>query len=266
MSKVILSTDLNEEYLFFTPITAFCWNYFGFTPIIYIIINDKIKSRNLGLVIKILNTLKINCKIFIVQNNSNFKDCTIAQTIRLFGWENENENDYIVLGDIDMIPLNSFLNRDFDKLNVFGYDLTDRTQIPMCYVGMKKKFWENVIHSEKDKSEYENVLISLSKISSNSNSDDFEKYWYCDQIILTDSIKSFGENNFNFIDRGKMNNGYAVKRVDRGNWNWDKNEEYMDSHLLRNPQKNFSQIYDLIDNYFKKDCSWMKEYYSEFYK
>ena len=51
MSKVILSTDLNEEYLFFTPITAFCWNYFGFTPIIYIVINDKIKSRVRGVCI-----------------------------------------------------------------------------------------------------------------------------------------------------------------------------------------------------------------------
>jgi hypothetical protein len=266
MSKVILSTDLNEDYLFFAPLTAFCWSYFGFKPIIYIIINENVQSKNLNLVIQTLHSLNINCDVYVSVNDSDFKDCTIAQTIRLFGWKNEDDNDYVILGDIDMIPLNSFLNRDFDKLNVFGFDLTGKTQVPMCYVGMKKMFWEKVIKNDKNLTEYEDTLNSLSLISSNSTSNQFDDYWFCDQIILTDSIKSFGENNFNFIDRGNETNGYAFKRVDRGNWEWQKEKEYMDSHLLRNPKVNFDKIYDLIQNYIKKDCSWMKEYYKNFFK
>lgn len=262
MSKVILSTDLNEDYLFYAPITSFVWKYFDFSPILYIIIGKE-KSNNLPLVLNQINDLKINTKIYLYENISSFRDCTLAQTIRLFGWKNEQQNEYIVLGDIDMIPLNSFLNRDFDKLNVFGFDLTGRTQIPMCYVGMKKYHWERVIKNDINLNEYQETITILNSLS-NSKSDIFDNYWYCDQEILTKSILNYGHDNFNFIDRGNESNGYAFKRVDRGNWNWDKSKEYMDSHLLRNPEKNFPLVFDLIKNYIK-NCDWMMEYYNKFY-
>jgi hypothetical protein len=66
---------------------------------------------------------------------------------------------------------------------------------------MKKKFWENVIHSEKDKSEYENVLISLSKISSNSNSDDDSNDQLAEETMLTMKMAA-GKPPMNAIANG----------------------------------------------------------------
>jgi hypothetical protein len=93
------------------------------------------------------------------------------------------------------------------------------------------------------------------------------EYWDTDQHILTKRIKDLGVNNFNVINRGKETNGYAYKRVDRGNWVWDKNIEYIDSHLLRNPlnDENFQKTYDLISHTLKNaDCSWMLDYHKNF--
>ena len=41
MAKVILSTDQNYDYLFFTPITSFVWEYFGFKPLLLILGRSK---------------------------------------------------------------------------------------------------------------------------------------------------------------------------------------------------------------------------------
>jgi hypothetical protein len=102
-----------------------------------------------------------------------------------------------------------------------------------------------------------------------STSNIWEEYWDTDQHILTKRIIHFGVQNFNVINRGKETNGYAYKRVDRGNWNWDKNVEYIDAHLLRNSYEDatFQKTYELISHTLKGvDCRWMLDYQKKFKK
>jgi len=263
MATIILSTNNNPDYSFYLPITCFVWEKFGFTPLSIIVgesdvnslIDEEIELRTSGM------------NIFISEI-APYRSETIAQCVRLYAPAIvENENDYILSGDVDMIPLNSYFNRDFDKYNAYGYDLTDYTQFPMCYVGMDKKGWKSLMNLENDKM-IECMLRDLKK-EPKSSSNIWEEYWDTDQHILTKRIRDFGVHNFNVINRGKETNGYAYKRVDRGNWSWDKNVEYIDAHLLRNSFEDatFEKTYELISHTLKGvDCSWMLDYQKKFKK
>jgi hypothetical protein len=261
MATIILSTNNNPDYSFYLPITCFVWEKFGFTPLsimvgesnVYSLIDEEIKLRTSG-------------KNVFINEITPYRSETIAQCVRLYAPAIIKDN-YILTGDVDMIPLNSYFYRDFDKYNAFGYDLTDYTQFPMCYVGMDKNGWKSLMNLEDNKM-IECMLRDLQN-EPKSTSNIWEEYWDTDQHILTKRIIHFGVQNFNVINRGKETNGYAYKRVDRGNWNWDKNVEYIDAHLLRNSYEDatFQKTYELISHTLKGvDCRWMLDYQKKFKK
>jgi len=263
MATIILSTNNNPDYSFYLPITCFVYEYFNWKPLA-ITVGD---SKQYSLIQEEIN-LRTNARLVNVNEIVEYKSETIAQCIRLYAPSIiEDENEYIMTGDVDMIPLNSYFNRDFDKYNAYGYDLTDFTQFPICYVGMNKIGWKKLMNLEDNKM-IECLLRDL-KNEPKSTSTIWSEYWDTDQHILTDRIKKFGTNNFNIINRGKEDTGYAFKRVDRGNWIWDKNYEYIDSHLLRNAFTDdvFAKTYQLISHTLKNtDCSWMLDYQKNFKK
>lgn len=267
--KVILSSNLNPEYLFYAPITAWCWRQFGFTPIMLYVGDNKTEHYNdlLKLVIDYQQKYAPHSKDKIYWNASIIRTVTVTQAIRLYGFMAANKGDYVMIGDIDMIPLDSFLYRDFDKVNVFGHDLTDYTQIPMCYVGMYKEKWEEIIKTpDWNISGMEKIFPSCYfalNQHANTFSNDFDKFWYIDQDILTKSLEQYGLDKINFHKRGKEHNGFASRRVDRGNWNWDSGE-YRDAHLPKNPLENFGSVYRLIREKIHGDSSWMPEYAEAF--
>jgi hypothetical protein len=266
---VILSTDYNPDYLFYTPITAAIWKHFGFEPIIISVYD----SDSVHLFEKYADLVHETCRkqgIYNIETYFNskglrFSTPTIVQSIRLWGFLSPriNAEDYVVLGDIDMIPLNSFLNRDFDKVNSFGFDLTDRTQIPICYVGMQKKKWMEIVPNISTLQCYPNCLNKMQDFPQ-SRSVHFEDYWFTDQIMLTKFMQDYGFDKINFVDRGKEPNGFARLRVDRGNWGWQEGVEYMDAHLPRNPLENFELVYDLIKSKINTDIEWINQYTKEF--
>jgi hypothetical protein len=267
-ARVVLSTDLNPEYLFYAPISAWCWNKFGFSPMSLVVFDDKFSSQEprKKLVWETFDKLGLpEPKIFY--NLTKIRTATLTQVIRLYGFMLAKSNDYVLLGDIDMIPLNSFLYRDFDKVNVFGYDLTDFTQIPMCYVGMSKEEWKETVPLNKEIPVMPNLiythLLSILQEHENTYSNDFDKYWYIDQQILTECLKNKGFDKINFINRGKLPSGYAKGRVDRGDWRWNA-EEYMDAHLPKNPLKNFESVKQLIDEKIGGNTDWMIDYKNKF--
>jgi hypothetical protein len=266
---VILSTDYNPDYLFYAPITAYIWKHFGFEPIIlsvYDADSEELFRKYGELVDKTCKEQGIHhIETYFNSKGLRFETPTIVQCLRLWGYLNPNinTNDYVILGDIDMIPLNSFLNRDFDKVNSFGFDLTDRTQIPMCYVGMQKQKWLEVVPSIPSIYSYPNCLNKMQDFPQ-SRSVHFEDYWFTDQIMLTKFLQDYGFDKINFIDRGKEPNGYARLRVDRGNWQWQEGVEYMDAHLPRNPLQNFNLVFDLIKSKINTNIEWTTQYTKDF--
>jgi hypothetical protein len=159
-----------------------------------------------------------------------------------------------------MFIASSFLKRDFDKVNVFGHDLTNYAEIPMCYVGMKISIWKKIMGENG----IENDLLKYASHSSK----EWLQAWGCDQQILTSKLKIFGFDNINFIPRGRdINNQYLpLGRWDRFNWQKPSHQIH-DVHLMRDPlnKQNFNKILEMCKFiYPEQSWNWLTDYRTEF--
>ena len=263
MPKIILSSDQNIDYLFYVPITSFVCEYFGFKPVVIILG----KSKYSELVYEYTKKYT-SAEIVEIDAIPNYKDATIVQFSRLYAACIEpDENEYLITGDIDMLLLNKYLYRDFDKRNLYGYDLTSYYQYPICYIGMQTKDWRSLLNLEYGKF-IENMTRDLNE-EKLATSQHFEDYWFTDQRFITRKIKEFGEENFQVINRGTIN-GCATKRIDRiydYTWNVQPGDDHIDCHLLKNGfvKDNFDKVHNIIK--MKVDGSdWMIDYMNEFKK
>jgi hypothetical protein len=208
---------------------------------------------------------------YTVESVEGIRDATIAQASRLYIAASHDfyEDDYLLLGDVDMLALGDHWNPDITKVTVYNHDLTGHTEIPMCYAGAPAHLWReimglngismnNAIH--RDLSDYPNA-----------KSDDFYKHWGCDQQILTDRLKKYDYEKITFIDRGQGSHGYARGRVDRGSGGWVLNQpELIDAHLIQqahHKQERIQKILDLLVRVWpNEDWTWWLKYTEEFRK
>lgn len=181
---VAISTSLEFEkdfYMFYLPMTCESWRRIGIEPIIIIVISDvndsfvdletynykseingKLINANLSIlqlkVLEYLNRLKV--KIFFFRSFKNY-EAQLGMLARLFiGYiSNEyiaNENDYIIMSDTDIIPINhKYYDIDYsnDSISIwnafccsnFKYKNLHYSEYPMSHIGMKKYMWKNIL-------------------------------------------------------------------------------------------------------------------------
>lgn len=250
MSKpiVILSSDNNPDYLFCLPIVAKSWELQGFDYCINVEGNKRIESIDMFVDFN-------NIDYFDHSRYNKLSPSSNAQIQRLYV-RPLNEDATMLLGDADMFIGSDFLYKRFDRINVFGHDLTGREHIPICYVSMTGHQWEEII--------------------GNNMSADIKKYggpnqWCWDQDVLTAKLKAYGYDRINFIDRG----------IDPNNLNlpmgrWDRYGGFKrpagiihDVHLPRKPYSDewFPKIVAMCnDLYPSTDWSWLQDYRREFLK
>lgn len=257
---IVLSVNWNPDYLFYTPLCCWAWKKFGWFPVVFY--QGETTPATLLALDKSTPFLYEEAK-----DIDGYRSDTITQTSRLYGAC--VADGYLMTGDIDMIPLSDFWKPNEDEITVYGYDLTDFTQVPICYVGMTSQRWIEIMGiTSKDY----NALIKrdLSSMPEAHESQPWEKRWGVDQQLLTKRIM---ETQFKktFINRGKLPNGYARGRVDRGAWSLD-HPEFIDAHLLRDMYKksdtgamNFAKTMRLLERIWpEEDFTWFREYTTQF--
>ena len=182
---VAISTSLEFEkdfYLFYLPMTCESWRRIGFEPIIILVLTEvnetfidlntfnyrseinknKLISANLSLlqlkVIEYLNRLQV--KIFYLRSFKNY-EAQIGMLARLFiGYISNDyitdDNDYIILGDTDLIPINleyydfEYKNDAITIWNAFCCKKFEHKKFlyreyPMSHIGMRKYMWKNIL-------------------------------------------------------------------------------------------------------------------------
>lgn len=251
----IITVDTNPEYLFLLPIVVKSWELQGFEPHVRLI-DDEANVDIWDLMRRYVDNFTIcGTGIKCDQNKAIYTQC-----LRLY-MATEFSERYVILTDVDMFIASSFLYRDFDKVNVFGHDLTDRNHIPICYAGMTGDKWREAIGKEGMNAD----IIKYGDVSSK------EKAWCCDQDILTAKLKAYGYDRINFIDRGTdpKNLNLPKGRWDRyGGFKKPKGQIH-DVHLPRNPysDENFKKILDMCEDvYPKENWNWLIHYKREFKK
>jgi len=264
MSKIILSSDQNIDYLFYVPLTSFVCQQFGFEPLIFLLGSSKYSN-----LIEEYSKKYSKCIIINIDGIPPYRDSTVVQMSRLYAaCFEKDDNEYLMTGDIDMLLLNNYLYRDFDKMNLYGYDLTNFQQYPICYIGMQSKKWKELLNIQEGNFT-ESIIRDLEEEKKLATSSNFNDYWFTDQRFITRKIKQFGENNFQIINRGLVN-GCATKRIDRSHpitWNIAEGDDHIDCHLLKEGYliENFNKIKKIIQMKVKHS-EWIDEYFNEFNK
>ena len=257
---IVLSVNRNVDYMYFMPITIWSWRKAGFEPIC-IYVGELCEVSEL-----IFESVD---KVYKFSSIEGIRDSTISQVARLYAssFPSLHENDYIILGDCDMLALGDHWNPDLGTVTVYNHDLTGYGEIPMCYVGAPVHLWRSVLNLNSNNWNY--LIKRDLENYNNAKSDDFYTYWGCDQQILTQRLNEYGKERITFINRGQYSSGFARGRVDRGNWSLD-HEVFIDAHLeqqtWQNPAK-VERLYALLAKVWpNEDFTWFKEYTEEFKK
>jgi hypothetical protein len=209
MKTVILSTDDNVDYISCLPYVQKAWNNLGWKTLTFYLGDKQIDSNE-------------NNKIIKINSIEGVRNATVVQTSRLFG--SKHCDGLIMTSDVDMMPLFDYWKPYENTITCYGSDLTNYQYHPICYIAAKKEIWDELI--------YEKSIEDLINKYPSAKTNDFNKWWFTDQEIITERIEKY--QNRIIIPRG-FDRGYALGRIDRNDWETTKNskEKKIDAHLLR---------------------------------
>lgn len=195
----ILSTDNNPDYYSLLPLVCHSWRKIGYTPVIVTVGTTKDMD----------DTLANFCgaKMMFMRNEYGIKDSTLAQLVRLFAYEKYAPEVEIITADADMVIARDIFTYDVSQGQIvsYGYDLTGRSELPICYVKTTAAKWRE--------------LMGEFIIPEKAYSERWEDYWSVDQQLLTLRAREYGMEKITFVDRGNQNkHGLPTGRWDRHDW------------------------------------------------
>lgn len=220
---VILSTNDDENYLDYLPYVQQAWNNLGWNTATFYLGKKEINSDSTNQIIKI-------------KQFEGAREATVVQVYRLLA--HNFVHGLIMTSDVDMMPLSNYWNPDSDKFTCYGKDLTNDVHYPICYISSPDYLWKELIP--------ESSIGELLNKYPQHKSEDFNKWWFTDQDIVTGRLSNF---DLTSIPRG-MENGLASGRIDRDQWFLTKHiskTKKIDAHLPRPFNK--AEAQDLLDNY-----------------
>lgn len=200
MNKVcVLSTDNNPDYYSLLPLVCKSWKKLGYTTIVIAV----------DLPEHVYDTLHLHCGGFFLPTKpiEGVKNSTLAQLLRLFAYEHFQDDDILITADADMVIARDIFTHDVSQGQIvsYGYDLTGRSELPICYVKATAAKWRE--------------LMGEFTIPEKAYSERWEDYWSVDQQLLTQRAREYGMDRITFVDRGNQNkHGLPTSRWDRFDW------------------------------------------------
>lgn len=267
----VLSTDNNPHYHFYTPIVEWCWNKLGWDVNVFVT-EDAVQNVK---TIEDITNKPTTTDVYRIPSIEGVRSNTLAQVVRHFVSDILDKEDYIMVQDIDLIPLKEW-NPDVNVRTIWGWDLTGHSFIPVHYTGMTGDKWYELMGCTGDlKADMEREM----KANGRAYQKEWEQYWDADWDILTQKV-SKQKNKFNFIGRGMVslaktqggNPGTnpastARGRIDRYNYRDTMNQpEWIDMHCDNNypasPEK-WALIREVLVKTFGELPTWMDKYVEE---
>lgn len=265
---VVISSNGNNDYLFFLPIVTFMWKKFGWN-VVTLIPEYDLDCPQVD-VINRLSPPKWTGLIYGLEHIDGIRSETMAQCCRLYAAN--IVSGVIMTSDMDMIPLSDYWNPWSDKITCYGRDLTDY-HFPICYISAHSDWWKKVMNLTGD---MRSDMMRDFDLFPQSKSNEWAKWWQIDQDIITERInervwdidEAGNKLHLELINRGTQPNNYPLGRIDRGCWEQSLQQpERIDAHLLRPgyTPENFEKILSLIQSVFPdENLDWMREYKNEY--
>jgi len=267
--KAVISSTYDSKYLWYLPLTTFCWNKLGVDVICFVPI-ERYESDydKLSLAMNFCNNHKLSVYQFDAPEQ---KEATYSQCSRLYAaCLDLPEDEILVLSDIDMAlfnnPVPMFGNSTDELFKIFGTDLVPENQYPICYISAPVKKWRMAFNIKEHTYQQclDNLLGDIECENMRGN------YWAKDQQTAHEVISVFDEIKIG-LNRAKHNTQFADNRVDRDDVNWRAyvNEQLIDAHLWRPgyTEENFANIMELMTMKFpNEDFQWLIDYNEQYKK
>ncbi len=247
----VLSTNNNPDYFFYSPLVEWAWNKFGWEVAMF-------KTSDVG----DLGFRNKETKEYIIPDIEGVRSNTLAQCVRHFVSDVLPKEDYIMVQDIDLIPLREW-NPDLNVGTIWGHELTGNSFIPVHYTGMTGAKWFDLMDCTGDlKEDMEREM----KLNGRAYQEGWENYWDADWDILTQKVMP-RKNEFTFIHRGLIQlaqDATPVGRVDRYNMEATMNQEnwidiHCENHNPSAPEK-WAKVKNVLVKTFGELPTWMDEH------
>lgn len=252
MKIAVISTDNNDDYLFYLPVVAEGWFKLGYDVHVMhpigVTSNPKYK-----IISDFISHLKSeHNRLFIIKEYgfTNTDPITTVQSSRLFA-AYYYDSETLITSDADMLVKKDIFTSD--GISVYGHDITNYEQIPMCYVSMNAYMWRAVIGIDRRYS----IESNMERIITSEPLYHEENKWCTDQEILTKSILK--HKSHNSIKRGIEPGSFLpLGRLDRYGWKHPAGD-VIDVHLPKTPELNYNKIAPLCGE-------WIYDYFNKYYK
>lgn len=252
MKKIcVLSSNAHSGYLFFIPIVEWIWNKYGWDVALFLTEDVNIYD---------VAALSPTTTVHHIPTLPNVRSSTLAQTVRHFAANVLPRDAYIMVQDIDLLPLSNWWNPPLDRRSISGYpEMTGGAFIPVHYTGMTGDKWYDLMGCTGDlAADMERAM----KENGRAYGEKWEQYWDTDWDILTQKVKAAQAKGVEFLFMPRrMVNGLPYGRVDRStiqvdqvtnaySWGASRTQpEYYDahceSHNSSSPQK-WANIRELL--------------------
>jgi hypothetical protein len=220
---VVVSTNNNLDYYGYSKYIKHAWNTLGWK--LCTMITDDVD----------VNLIHSDV-IITIPRIEGIRQETIAQASRLYAANYFDGDVYLMVSDMDLLPLSNYWHPSMDCITSYGHDLTDHTFIPMGYIGMPLMKWKEVMNLQGNTiSEFERDAKWLGT----PYKPDWESWWNYDWDLLT---KRLASHPVTHIKRGRQQGScFALGRVDRGQGMVKPEGQLIDAHLenhnIHHPEK-----------------------------
>ncbi len=220
--RVVLATDHNVAYYFFMPIVSTLWQkYIGYCPIIVIVGTIKEWLDDPQKMLALEETRKTGAEIHFIPTIDGYKSASVAQNSRLYVscLPMYSDTMYLVLSDMDMIPLNRtwFNKQNTQKRIHLDYShVYDHMQYPLCYIGCSVATWREIMKPSHPNDITESVRSQF-VFDKLIEEKDGMKIWCYDEKMFGEKIKAWSgyPNECQMFDRHGCP---PVDRIDRSCW------------------------------------------------
>lgn len=268
--KAVISTTYSDTYLFFLPITTWCWNKLGVDVICFmprpVLLNDMEKL----LLIDKQKTITKGNLMYCYFDAPEHKQATYSQCSRLYGaCLCLPDNEQLVVSDIDM----AFLSKDYIQdavpniIDIYGADLVPDGQFPMCYLSGYVKTWKDIIGCGTYQEKLDELLGGIECENMRGN------YWGKDQQtiweLLTKASNETADIDYIEHKRAKPGTQFSTRRYDRDDFYiLDRlSPDTIDFHMNRpgyEPQ-NFEIILKILQyHYPQENFDWLISYTEQY--
>jgi len=262
----VLSTNNNPDYFFYAPIVEWAWNRLGWDVAVFAtadVDEDELNLNTPSTIFKRIPDLPCPSS----RELGSWRG-TLAQTVRHFTANELPDGSYIMVQDIDLIPLRAW-EPDLEKKTIYGWELTGHSFIPVHYTGMKKEHWMDIMGCSGDLAADMDRAI---RENGRAYGENWDVYWDTDWDILTQKVLP-RKNEFTFIRRGMGNfakDATPIGRVDRYDYEKTKNQpELIDLHASNhNPSSDekWEVIKEMITKCFGEMPGWMDAHREQHHK